>query len=195
MLTLAVQDITEPSQSDVNWVLLAGLLQPLVVTLLTKKNASPGLMRVANVVLAGLVGAANALYEDQQNGGPYDWKRAMVVAVGVWLTSATAYVHLWKDTTAIKKVDDATANFGMGSRDAALRMAPVTKDDLVEALDLAPAQANPTDHRGAGNQAVPGPVPEDPTRAGPGDPALFTWKIEATPIAPPPPPPEPRQPL
>lgn len=113
-------ELIEPRQSDVSWILLAGMVQPFVTELLTKQNVNPGIKRVVNVLLAACVGAANAIYEDQQNGGPFDWKRAMVVAVGVWLTSATAYVHLWKDTAALKKVDAATANFGVGTKDEVL---------------------------------------------------------------------------
>jgi hypothetical protein len=193
-------EIVEPRQSDINWILIAGLLQPFVTTLLTKKNVSPGTLRVVNAVLAAIVGAANAIYEDQQNGGPFDWKRAMVVAVGVWLTSATAYVHLWKDTAALKKVDNATENFGVGTKNAAV---PVSNQEILErvedvgqvVVDATPAQ-----------QAPPAQLPveiSDPisTEAYP-DMSMaeihgsdrFRWTFTAEPVipiaSPPPPPPQ-----
>lgn len=168
-------EVIEPRMSDINWVLIAGVLQPFLVQLITKQNVSSGLKRVLNVILAALVGAGNAIYEDQQNGGPFDWKRAVVVAVGVWLASATAYVHLWKDTTALKAVDAATANIGLGTPLVAVST-PASGDQHPSPPNAPPTPEIETQ---VSDKSVAERMGQD----------RFRWTFTAEPIAPPPPPP------
>lgn len=191
-LSLLAQEATdaaaggiEPRQSDINWILIAGMIQPFVVTLLTKRNVKPGTLRIVNVVLAAMVGAFNAVYEDQQNGGPFDWKRAIVVAVGVWVTSATAYVHLWKGSAPLEKLDDATANFGVGTKDAAT---PVSNAEVIETVNQVGQVV--VDATSTAPALVPAeePLPEKSTAEITGA-DRFQWTFTATPMAPPPPPP------
>jgi hypothetical protein len=200
-------EIVEPRQSDLNWILIAGMLQPFLVTFLTKKNVSPGTLRIANAVMAAIVGAANAVYEDQQHGGPFDWKRAMIVSVGVWLTSATAYVHLWKDTAALNKIDQATENFGVGKKNAAV---PVTNQEILERVEdvgqvvvdatpanpvaQAPVSSPPVDV----SQPITIEAPPDRSTAEITGSDRFRWTFTAEPVVPlagpPPPPPVPSVP-
>jgi len=174
--------VVEPRQSDINWILIAGLLQPFATEILTEFNVKPGIKRVVNFVLSAMVGTANALYEDQQNGGPFDWKRAMIVTLGVWATSATAYVHLWKDTAVLNKVDEATAGFGVGTQNSAEPVQPVPVAPPPVPDTHPPVSSGLADVERARVEAAAG----------------FHWTIQATPVTPiagpPPPPPAPARP-
>lgn len=90
---------------------LLGLLVPLLVALITKKFASPGLKGFLNLVVSAVVGST--VYLVAENGG-YNWLGFVNGALDTFIVSVIAYYGVLKPTGIASTVSDATAGFGLG---------------------------------------------------------------------------------
>jgi hypothetical protein len=103
---------------------VAGVVVPLLVGLLTKLHAPSGIKAVLN---AGLSAVAGTLTATAANSGAFSW-REIVTAIGMtWITSVATHYGLYKPTAVDTKL---APNSGLG-RDV-IKPAPV--EDVLAAL-------------------------------------------------------------
>lgn len=81
--------------------LATGTLVPLLVSLIAKLSASPGLMAVLNGLLAAIAGA---IVTATAAGGNIDWQTYVMNIAFAWLASVAAYHGLWRPTGVAKKI-------------------------------------------------------------------------------------------
>lgn len=93
------------------WALLFGVIMPLVVGIVTKKVAHPGVKALTLFVLNAVNGVLTDFFATP-NG--FDWKGAAINALAGLLTSIGLYYGLYEHTIA-PKIADATARFGIGA--------------------------------------------------------------------------------
>lgn len=91
---------------------LLGLLLPLVVALLTKYDVAPGVRIWVNMFLSAAAGAVGTLIASD---GGFAWVTFILSSVAAFLTSALAYMGVYKPTGAAAGVASKTASFGFGS--------------------------------------------------------------------------------
>lgn len=89
--------------------ILIGVVVPLLVGLLTKLNASPGIKATLNL---GLTAIGAALVTSNQVG--FSWKPFLVNAGVAWAVSVGTYYGFYKPTGVAPKVAEATSGFGIG---------------------------------------------------------------------------------
>jgi len=89
--------------------LVSGVIVPLLVGVLTKLNASSGVKAVLNLGLSALAaGLATA------NEIDFTWKPFLVNFAFTWVVSVATYYGFWRPTEVSTKVQEATAEFGVG---------------------------------------------------------------------------------
>lgn len=91
------------------YALLVGVIVPLLVGLVTKLNASPGIKAVLNLGLTAL-GTASVVF----NQIDWDWK-AFAVNFGVaWAVSVATYYGFYKPAGVADTVAKVAPNVGIG---------------------------------------------------------------------------------
>lgn len=103
---------------------VVGFVIPLLVGLITKLRASSGLKASMNLALSVVGGAIVTVIE--ADGTIEDWKQFLTGIVMTWLISQTSYTGLWKPNGVSAKVQEATANTGLGSPNLEVAVAPST---------------------------------------------------------------------
>ena len=91
---------------------LLGVIIPIVVGVITKSSASPGLKAVANIVLSGV--AAVVTQNLVEGGGAVLSQDTLVLAALTWVVSIATYFGLYKPAGVTDKVQTKTAGFGLG---------------------------------------------------------------------------------
>jgi hypothetical protein len=91
--------------------LLAGVLIPLLVGLLTKLEAPSGVKAVMNAALSALSGALATIAPD---GSGFSWKPFLVFWATTWVVSIATYAGLWKPTGVAPAVQRSTGSVGIG---------------------------------------------------------------------------------
>lgn len=99
------------SMNTLTLTLLVGTVIPLLVAVVTKANASPGVKAFVNVVLTAAAGAATALLAS--NGG-LPWQQVVIAAFATYVASGTSYNHLWKPTGVAPSIASAFPQLGLG---------------------------------------------------------------------------------
>ena len=89
---------------------LIGVIIPLLVGLLTKLEASPGVKAIANALLSAITGVVTQIIE---TGGTFIPSEAIVAVLLTWVVSVATYYGLWKPTHASEVVQLKTAKFGV----------------------------------------------------------------------------------
>ena len=92
------------------WSILVGALMPLLVGIVTKKVANPGLKATTLLVLNAINGVLTDWFATP-NG--FDWSGALVNAIAGLITSVGLYYGFWKNTVS-PYLNDATRTFGIG---------------------------------------------------------------------------------
>lgn len=90
---------------------VAGSILPLLTGLLTKLKASSKVKSLMNLGLS-LVGGAVAYLV--AHNGQADFQSLFMAVGTVYLASGTSYNNLWKPTGVAERVQNATANIGVG---------------------------------------------------------------------------------
>lgn len=93
-----------------NWNLVAAVLIPLFVGIVTKASASSA---VKSLVLV-IANAANALVEQAVNDDGLLTEATLRAFITSVVVSVAMYYGVFKPTTVAPKVQDATANLGVG---------------------------------------------------------------------------------
>lgn len=125
-----------------------GLLVPILVGLITKKYTDKRTKAIVNVVASAVVGSAAYLVADT---GGYDFAGFFNATINALIASFAAYYGVLKPTGVAGKVQDATANIGVGKVDQAAKAAdlnpevtavesPTGETEYVEVLDDAEVQ-------------------------------------------------------
>lgn len=96
--------------------LLGGTLIPLLVGIVTKLHAQPGLKALMN---AGLTAANGALAVTIPAGASWAWKPFLVYWVTSFVTSSATYYGIWKPTGVAPAIQQSTAGVGLGGSGAA----------------------------------------------------------------------------
>lgn len=81
--------------------LATGTIVPLLVSLIAKLSASPGLMAVLNGLLAAIAGA---IVTATASDGNINWQSYVMNIAFAWLASVAAYHGLWRPTGVAKKI-------------------------------------------------------------------------------------------
>lgn len=97
------------SQDTQLLALLAGVLVPLLVGVLTKISAPSGLKAILNAALSAL-GAALA----QIVPGHFVFKAFLIVWATTWVVSVATHYGLYKPTGVSQAVQSSTATVGIG---------------------------------------------------------------------------------
>lgn len=90
---------------------LIGSVMPLLVSLVTKLDASSGVKGVLNLVLS-IAGGVLAAF--QASSGSLTVMEIAAAAIVVYLGSGATYSHLWKPTGTTAKIANATPRVGVG---------------------------------------------------------------------------------
>lgn len=93
--------------------MLASLIVPLVVSLITKQTASDGVRSIVNIVATAIM-AVLALWINPSDV-PVTWQLVVNTLVLSLISSFSAYKALWKPTGVAGSITAKTANFGIGS--------------------------------------------------------------------------------
>jgi hypothetical protein len=94
------------------WALLFGALMPIVVGLVTKASAAPGLKAAVLLALELLTGVMTEYFASPAG---YDWGGALVNALAAFVTGVAVYHGFLQHQPAYRAtVIDATARFGLG---------------------------------------------------------------------------------
>lgn len=96
------------------WSILFGALMPLLVGIVTKKVANPGVKATTLLVLNALNGVFTDWFATP-NG--FDWSGAIVNAIAGLIVSVGLYYGFWKDTLS-PVLNEATKRFGIGPSSA-----------------------------------------------------------------------------
>lgn len=91
---------------------LLGLLLPLIVALLTKYNVAPGVRIWINMLLSAAAGVVGTLVASD---GGFAWVTFILATISAFLTSALAYVSVYKPTGAAAGLANKTKGFGVGT--------------------------------------------------------------------------------
>lgn len=92
--------------------MIAGLVIPLLVGLVTKINASGGLRAVLNAFFSAVAGAIAVIGTDLERA---ELRTFVVAIVSTWIVSVATYYGVWKPTGVAGSVIDATGRFGLSS--------------------------------------------------------------------------------
>lgn len=92
--------------------MLAGLVIPLLVGVVTKKLADSWVKAVTNFALSALSGGLAVAIAADGMVHLRDW---IVAMVSTWIVSIATYYGFWKPTGVALQVQDATAMFGIGA--------------------------------------------------------------------------------
>lgn len=84
---------------------------PLMVSVVTKKEASDGVKAIAAAV-GSIVAAVIGLWLKEDHG-PITWQLAVVTFIHALIVQISAYKALWQHSIT-PAIEDATANFGVG---------------------------------------------------------------------------------
>lgn len=110
MHVLAVEGSTQIDTATIS--ILLGVVIPIVVGIVTKIDAAPGLKAVLNALLSAITGALNLVLT---NEGALVWREFVTSIALAWLVSVATYYGLWKPTGVAGTVATATARVGIGS--------------------------------------------------------------------------------
>lgn len=93
-----VEDIEDPVASSISTVqvvsILIGTVIPIVVALVTRSTARPGLKAVVNLGLSALSGFGT----EYINSANFAWQQALLTTVVTFVVSVATYYGLWKPT-------------------------------------------------------------------------------------------------
>lgn len=90
--------------------MIAGTFLPILVGIVTKKLAAGGLK---SIVLAALSGATGVINGAINADGAFS-SESLQAAFLAWVVAVASYYGFWKPTGGAEKVQDATANAGIG---------------------------------------------------------------------------------
>lgn len=93
--------------------MLASLIVPLVVSVITKKTASDAVRALTNIVATAVM-AALALWANP-SGVPVTWQLVVNTMLLSLVTSFASYKGIWKPTGVTGTLSEKTASFGIGS--------------------------------------------------------------------------------
>lgn len=91
------------------YTLLAGVIVPLLVGLLTKLNASSALKSILNL---GLTAAGSLLAV--ANEATFQWKLFVTNWAIAWVVAVATYYGFYKPSGVSGQVQESTAGFGLG---------------------------------------------------------------------------------
>lgn len=91
------------------FALVAGVIIPLLVGLLTKLNAPSGVKAVLNFGLSAAAGLLATTTEID-----FEWQPFLINWGFTWAISIATYYGLWRPTTVSTEVQEKTADFGIG---------------------------------------------------------------------------------
>jgi hypothetical protein len=132
--------------------ILAGVVIPILVGVITKLHASRTVKAILNFGLSATAGGVAAALAADPPGSVHLREWVLNIAVA-WVVSVATYYGLWKPTGAAGAVQTATAGFGVGSDVPAYSddievftpLAGTTPADIdFEQLHTAVSQANST---------------------------------------------------
>jgi|SRR5688572_4935115 len=89
--------------------LVAGVVIPLLVGVLTKLDAHSGVKAVLNLGLSALAAGLATVNEID-----FRWHPFLVNFAFTWVVSVATYYGFWRPTEVSIKVQEATAEFGVG---------------------------------------------------------------------------------
>lgn len=90
--------------------LIAGLVIPLLVALVSKRVASSGVKGLLNALLSAIAGI---IVVGIDNNGAFEANAVLNAGIATFVTSISAYYGIWKPTGVAQGVRNATADFGV----------------------------------------------------------------------------------
>lgn len=91
--------------------LIAGVLIPLLVGVITKMRASEGLKAIVNAGLSAVAGALTAVLAST---GAVRWQSVVISILSTWIVSVASHYGFWKPTGASQAVQSVAPTFGLG---------------------------------------------------------------------------------
>jgi len=78
--------------------LALGTLLPVLVGLVTKASWGGGVRAVLLAALSALSGVLSSALDAANSGAAWDWRSALITAVGVWVSAVATHFGLWNPT-------------------------------------------------------------------------------------------------
>lgn len=118
------------------FTLLAAVVFPLLVGLVTNRETNPGRKAVLLAGLAVLISLCTELAAALQTGATYNLGMALLTGLGSFLVAVAMHYGLWKPTGVAEKLQ------GIGSGDAVEPKHSFVEDDSVQHVTIADIDAS-----------------------------------------------------
>lgn len=123
------------------WPLL-GTALPLLVALFTTRKTHPGIQGALFALLATFGGIAEQYVRATENHAAYDWKAALLSAVGAWVVGQVAHTGLWKATGLSAALQRVGTTARAVEKELPASAVSALRADIVAFLDAASARIN-----------------------------------------------------
>ena len=118
MLTSMI--VAMQSMADVNVTLdaltvafIVGTVIPLLVNVVAKSTATPGLKAIISLVLSVVASVIN-VFVQADGSATFDLQTFVITLGSTFLVAVMSYLGLWKPTGVSGSIASGTANFGLG---------------------------------------------------------------------------------